>query len=125
VETADAGRLILMAYEGAIHALAEAEEALEARDYEAKGRLVIRAQEVVTELMASLNPEAGSLAHNLAALYRYMLRTLTLVEPPSEGQRIAQVRRMLAELYTAWEAIINGPQLREVPRRTGPRGTGS
>jgi flagellar protein FliS len=119
VETADPGRLVLMAYEGAIQALSEALGALEAKDYETKGRRLIRAQDFVSELLAGLDPEAGQVAANLRALYVYMLGRLGLVNPATEGERLAEVHGMLVELHAAWQAIIEGPRLREVPRRQG------
>ncbi|MFH0809189.1 MAG: flagellar export chaperone FliS [Pseudomonadota bacterium] len=117
VNTADGGRLVLMAYEAAMGNLAEAEEALAARDFEAKGRLVARAQEAILELMGGLNPQAGPVAENLRTLYAYMLRTLAVVDPKGEQERIAQVRGMLQELYSAWRTIIDGPELRAVGAR--------
>jgi len=118
VETADAGRLVLMAYEGAIQALREAEESLAAGNFEAKARLLVRAQDFLSELAAGLNPEAGELATNLRALYAYMLRTLTLVDLEGEGVRLKRVREMLEELYSAWQTIVEEPRLREASKRT-------
>lgn len=117
VETADVPRLILLAYEGAIQALAEAQEHLDARDYPAKNRLVARAQEFISELLAGLNPEAGSLAANLKSLYVYMLKTLVLFEPQTEVERIQRVRHMLEELHVAWKTVIERPQPLEVNPR--------
>jgi flagellar protein FliS len=116
VETVDTGRLVLMAYEGALQALTGAQEALEARDYEEKGRLTIRAQDFMSELLAGLNPEAGDLATNLRSLYVFMLKTLYVVDPAGEKGRLDRVRAMLETLHSAWQTVVNGPALREVPK---------
>jgi len=117
VETADVPRLILLAYEGAIQALAEAEESLAARDYLAKGKSVARAREFVSELLAGINPEAGPLAANLKSLYVYMLQTLVLFEPQTEFERIKRVRHLIEELHVAWKTVIERPQPLEVSPR--------
>lgn len=118
VETADGPKLILMAYEGAIQALTEAEERLAARDYEAKGKQLARAQDFLSALLEGINPEAGELALNLRALYLYMLNILVLIDPPSERERIVRAREMLKELHAAWKKIIEEPRQREMATET-------
>lgn len=118
VETADGPRLILMAYEGAIGALREAEEALHRRDYETKAKELIRAQDFIGALSSGLNPEAGELTANLRSLYTYMLNILVLIDPKTERERIVRARTMLEELHSAWKKIIDTPRLPGNPDKT-------
>ena len=77
VATQNKGRLIVMLYEGAIKFMKLAIEELEAGNYEAKGRYLIKAQNVINELNAVLDMEkGGQIAANLRSLYAFMNNSL-------------------------------------------------
>ena len=77
ITTQSKGRLIVMLYEGAIKFMKLAIENIEQKDYEAKNNYLIRAQNIITELNAVLDVEAGGeIAENLRKLYVFMLNHL-------------------------------------------------
>jgi len=78
IRTADQGRLIVMLYERAIFSLKQAQEKIVAGDYYQRNQLILKAQNIILELMNTLNFEAGKIAYSLQSLYNYMIRRLIL-----------------------------------------------
>ncbi|MEE8433829.1 MAG: flagellar export chaperone FliS, partial [bacterium] len=73
VNTADQRQLILMLYDGAIRNARKGIAKIEARDFEAAHNYLIRARQIVSELLATLRPEkAGEIGQNLKRLYVYL-----------------------------------------------------
>ena len=108
VMTADPKRLVVMCYEGAISNLKLAKEKFEAGEYEAKARAVHKFQDIVTELLCSLNFEkGGQIATNLSAIYEYMNRRILEADIKKELGAYDEVLGMLEELKGAWEEISN------------------
>jgi flagellar protein FliS len=103
---ADQGRLILMAYDGIIKFLQIATDNLKNKDYLGKGRNIIKAQDLINELLCSLNYEAGEIAINLRNIYLFMINRLTYAETNKDTKSIQDVLKMLYELQKAWENII-------------------
>ena len=104
--SADQGRLILMAYDGAIKFLQIAIDRLENKDYLGKGKNIIKAQELINELLCALNYEAGDIAFNLRDLYIFMIKRLIYAEAWKDKDAIKDVLKILHDLQDAWEKII-------------------
>lgn len=105
VETASPIGLVIMLYRGAIRFLTEAEEAMAARDIPEAHRCLVRSQEIIAELMGSLNLDAGEIAINLSRLYDYMQQRLIEANLRKDPAAAMEVRCLLIELLGAWEAI--------------------
>ena len=103
---ADQGRLILMAYDGIIKFLQIAIDNLGNKDYLGKGRNIIKAQDLINELLCALNFEAGEIAINLRNIYLFMINRLTYAETHKDIKSLQDVLKMLYELQKAWETII-------------------
>ncbi|MDH7479088.1 MAG: flagellar export chaperone FliS [Syntrophomonadaceae bacterium] len=101
VQTASPERLLLMLYEGLLRFLGQALEALEARDYPEVNRLLRRSQDIIGELMATLNLDY-EISHQLWALYDYFLQRLIEANVKKEPQPIIEVRDLLSGLQEAW-----------------------
>ena len=106
VETAGPGQLILMLYNGGIRFCDEAAEAIEDHEVEKAHRSLIRAQEIVSELIASLNMEAGEMAHNFLRLYEYMHHRLLEANLKKDREVVQEVRGMFTELRDTWQAML-------------------
>lgn len=107
---ADQGRLILLAYDGIIKFLQIAIDNLENKDYQGKGRNIIKAQDLINELLCALNFDAGEIAINLRNLYLFMINRLTYAETNKDTKSLRDVLKMLYELQKAWEDIILNTQ---------------
>jgi len=116
VMTADPKRLVIMCYEGAISNLRLAREKYEAREYEAKARAVQKFQDIVNELLCSLDFEkGGQIATNLRAIYDYMIRRILQADIEKEHGAFDEVLGMLEELKGAWEEIFYGGKKASAP----------
>lgn len=106
VTTQSKGRLIVMLYEGAVKFLKLAIREAEGKNYEAKGTYIGKAQDIITELNAVLDMEAGGeIAGNLRKLYFFMNERLAQANSKSDPEMIREVISLLEELNQGWKAI--------------------
>lgn len=104
VNTASQGKLVVMLYEGAIRFCEEAIGHIKAgtKELEEAHRKIVKAQDVVTELYASLNYDAGDIATRLASIYNYINRRLLDANVKKDAAPINEVLKYLRELKEAW-----------------------
>lgn len=109
VKTATQGKLIIMLYEEAVRQLNIAlsyfkgENAVEAENIEKMHKATVKTQEIITELMVSLNVnEGGLLAQNLLALYMFFNQELLDATIHHKAEKIRFVRNKMADLKDAW-----------------------
>ena len=65
-----------------------------------------RAQDILGELMGSLNMDAGEVAQNLFRLYEFMQYRLVTANVRKSAEPIADVVQMLGELRATWSEAI-------------------
>src|SRR3972149_6256425 len=125
VEAADPHKLILMLFEGARLALAEARLHMQRNETAARGGAISKAIMIIDHgLKASLDVEAGGeMAEKLYALYDYMTNRLLIANLRNELKALEEVGRLLAELQGAWEAI-GKPNVAGAAAAPGPRQPG-
>jgi flagellar protein FliS len=98
--------LILMLYDGAKQAIAEAGTHLAAGRVADKGRAMSRAIAIIDEgLKGCLDPSSGEIAAQLSQLYDYMCRRLLLASLRNERAGLDEVSNLLDELRGAWAKI--------------------
>ncbi|MDI6786065.1 MAG: flagellar export chaperone FliS [bacterium] len=100
------GSLILMLYEGALKFLGKAKEALTKKEDSDVGSNIIKAQNILTELMVSLDMSKGEVAKNLYKLYDYMNHRLIEANIKKDSGLINEVQGMVKELKDTWELAI-------------------
>jgi len=105
-ETAPPGELIVMLYNGALRFLTVAKMKLAVQDLEAASASLLRAQDIVLELMVSVDTSVGEVARNLFDLYQFMHRHLVQANVKKDVQLIEEVENLLREMAAAWEQAI-------------------
>ena len=106
IETESKGRIVVKLYDGAIRFLRKALEAINTGDFEQKGNLIIKARNIVLELSAALDMEAGGeIAQNLRSLYNFILHRLTIANIKCDKVAIEEVINLLANLNAGWKKI--------------------
>ena len=106
VTTQSKGRLIILLYDGAIKFMKLAIREMEAHNYEAKGRYINRAQDIINELNAILDADTGGeIAANLRKLYCFMNSRLSQANIKRDPQLIRDVITLMEELNQSWKAI--------------------
>lgn len=102
VNTVTPEEQIVLLYEGAQRFIDRAAKALEEQDYAAVSLNVGKAQQIFAELAASLNFDAGEIAHNLNRLYDYWSWRLSegLIHKNAEAFR--EVSAVVGDMASAW-----------------------
>ncbi|MDD5675748.1 MAG: flagellar export chaperone FliS, partial [Chitinivibrionales bacterium] len=107
VDTADRGRLILIAYDVALkHCKLSLENFGSHTTIEARTKHLFKAQDAIGELMGSLKLDVGDIAKNLYRLYEYMLHTLVEDNVKSNPEKVSEVVGHLQVLRDAWSEAI-------------------
>jgi flagellar protein FliS len=122
IKTATPGRLVVMLYDGALKYLGLAMEALGAHHqrYDRASEYLIRTQDIITELMVSLDfDQGGEIARNLFNLYLWMNRELLQGNISKSCAPLEQVKKLLTELRGVWAEVADKPGLESVPRAAG------
>jgi flagellar protein FliS len=114
IKTASQGQLIIMLYDEAVKHLDRGLELLEVNasgkkdpgKIEQINKAVLKTQEIITELMVSLDFEqGGEIAQNLFSLYTWFNKELLDANIKQDMRRITIIRNMLDELRGAWSEI--------------------
>lgn len=94
--------LLLMLFDGALRFTRRAREALERREYDEAHHCVDRAQQIITELSASLDFNRGELPRNLFSLYEYINYLLLTADIGRNDEPLAEAETMLLSLRESW-----------------------
>lgn len=108
IKTASQGKLIVMLYDEGLKQLHSARDELngEHPNLESVHNAIIKAQNIITELMASLDFEkGGDIAGNLFNLYMFFNQTLSSANLSKQTSGIVQVCDLMTELRDAWKSI--------------------
>ncbi len=106
IKTAGQGKLIVMLYEGAIKFLNLAKKGIDEKNIELAHNNIVKGQDIIMELLLSLNMEAGDIAHKLYNLYLYMNNRLMEANINKDKKPIDEVLKLLTELKEVWEQVI-------------------
>jgi flagellar protein FliS len=124
IRTAGQGKLIVMLYDEAVKQLDRGLELMglnqKKKDpgrIEQINKAVLKAQEIITELMVSLDFEQGKdIARNLFSLYTWFNQELLEANMQQDIRRITIVRNMLNELRGAWGEIAAKTSTEDLPQ---------
>ncbi len=76
-------------------------------DVVAKGAAIGKAVRLIAQLNGTLNMEkGGEVAENLARLYDYMLRKLTLANATNDAALVAEVTGLVQDIKIGWDHIV-------------------
>lgn len=122
IKTATPGKLIVMLYDGAIKFINLALSHLDKKHtgFEKASNYIIKAQDIVTELMVSLDfDKGGQIAKNLFGLYLYMNRRLIEANIQKDIAILNEVKNLLSQLRSAWQTAAQKVQPEGLNARTG------
>jgi len=99
--------LVLMLFDGALCAIADADAHLTEGRIADRGEAISRAISIITDgLAASLDlDQGGRIAGHLFDLYDYMSRRLLQASLTNDRAALLEVSQLLGELRTSWAAI--------------------
>lgn len=107
VETANQGQLLIMLLQGCIKFLRIAVRNIEEKDLVEAHNHIIKAQNIIFELMNTLDREqGGQIAENLYALYDFMITQLLQANVKKDPELIEVVEDLMTDLLHTWQQII-------------------
>lgn len=106
ITDADPHKLIQLLYQGALERINMAKAKLQAKDYDAKGKLILKAMDIVSALRGFLDKEqGGELSERLDALYEYMERVLWEANSRNDVNKLDEVANLLRSIKDGWDGI--------------------
>ena len=107
VPEADGHRLVVMLFDGALSAVADARIKLQRGDIPGRGQAISKAIAIIDEgLRASLDrQQGGDIAAQLEELYRYMCTRLMHANLRADANALDEVTELLGELEMGWKGI--------------------
>ena len=106
IQTASQERLLIMLYEGAIKFIKQGKLAFGEGEYDNGNEYIKRSQDIVSELMSSLNFESGEVANNLFVLYEYIYHRLVQANIKKDTDILDEVIGMLNSLKETWVQVF-------------------
>lgn len=107
IGTASQGKLLLMLYDGALKFLTLAEEGIQDTDIEKSHKYLIKTQDIIVELMVTLDLEkGGQVAQNLMSLYSFLKGHLVKANLEKDLDKVIEARNIMAELREAWAVAV-------------------
>src|SRR5699024_7589518 len=106
VNTASPKELLILLYEGCIKFLRLAEVGIEENKIDLVNKNLIKAQNIISELLNTLDTEVESdVTEQLASLYEFFLDELLQANIDKDVNRIIYVREQMRDLLEAWKRI--------------------
>ncbi|RHW33312.1 flagellar export chaperone FliS [Neobacillus notoginsengisoli] len=105
VTTARPEELTLMLYNGGIKFLYQAKAAIGKNDFSKANTLIIRTQDILSELMVTMNMDY-EISNSLLTLYDYMKRRLIEANITKDPEILTEIEGMLKEIRTAWSEAM-------------------
>jgi flagellar secretion chaperone FliS len=109
VQTASPAKLLLLLMDGAVRFLKQGIEGIEQGDIQKANTNLIKTQNIIYELMGSLNTDYP-VAKNLMSLYEYMIRRLTEANLRKQVEPAQEILTYLIDLKDAWTQASRGSQ---------------
>ena len=100
-------KLIEMLYEGVLRFTSLAKRAIETNNLEKKSYWINRTVAIFSELINSIDYEAGDISYYLTGLYLHQIKTLSMVNIKNDSKKIDEVLHVTKELLIAWREETN------------------
>ncbi|TGB02362.1 flagellar export chaperone FliS [Halobacillus salinus] len=105
VETASPGELTLMLYNGCIKFIKASRKAMENNEIEKKNTNIQKAQNIIQELMVTMNQDYA-ISQEILPLYDYMNRRLIEANTKNDVEILDEVQGLVTEFRDTWKQVI-------------------
>lgn len=105
VNTASPSELTLMLYNGCIKFIKQAMKDIDGDQFEAKNKNIQKAQNIILELMVTLNMEVD-ISNQFMSLYEYMHHRLTEANTQHDKAALEEVLSFVIEFRDTWKQVI-------------------
>lgn len=121
-ETSSPAQLIVLLYDALLANLQRAEASLAAESNEDAHGTLVRSQEIILELMASLDPSVGEMAERLGAIYDYAYHQLVRANLEKDGAYAVEVRELIRPIRDSFVLIGESDMAAARSRAAGAKG---
>lgn len=101
--TASPEQLVVIMYEEAVGSLIKAKKAMENNDFETANKQLSRAQNIVAELMSSLDFTYEDIANNLFTIYRHIYNQIVKANAKKDKELVSDIEKLLSLFAAAWK----------------------
>lgn len=105
VNTASPGELTMMLYNGCLKFINLAKHGIQSKDIQAKNLNIQKAQNIVQELMVTLNMDL-EVSQNMMSLYDFMNRRLIDANIKNDLEALEEVEGLVTEFRDTWKQAI-------------------
>ncbi|MES1046892.1 flagellar export chaperone FliS [Heyndrickxia oleronia] len=105
VTTASPGELTLMLYNGCLKFTNLAKKAIEQKNIEEKNKNIQKAQNIIQELMVTLNMDLA-VSRNMMTLYDFIHNRLVEANIKNDIAAIEEVEELVSEFRDTWKQVI-------------------
>lgn len=126
VKTASPIQLVIMLYDKAIVCLNTAIELINKKSikFDVINNNIIRAQDIISELMLSLDFEqGGEIAQNLFSIYDYCMKQMIDGNIKKDSNLLTDVVKILSELRSAWAELEKKDTSKKSVQNNGNEGS--
>jgi flagellar protein FliS len=121
VQTLSAPRRLVLLYSNLLNLLRLSRRHLDDKNFEALGKTLCRSQDIIHELLVTLDHEkGGAIAEQLTSLYAWFHSELVAVGIRPSATRLDRVTALIAELHEAWSQAAQ--QVSEMPASSAVSG---
>lgn len=105
VNTATGGELTLMLYNGCMKFIKQAKRELENNAYEEKNKNIQKAQNIIRELMLTLDPEVA-ISKEIMPLYDFILHCLQEANTKHDPSMLDRALELVVDFRDTWKQVI-------------------
>ncbi|MGJ9457620.1 flagellar export chaperone FliS [Oceanobacillus sp. CF4.6] len=105
VNTASGGELTLMLYNGCMKFIKQAMKDMDDKNYEAKNKNIQKAQNIIQELMITLDPKV-EISKQILPLYEYMQYQLKEANIKNDASKLEEVLEFVKDFRDTWKQVI-------------------
>ena len=114
-ETASPGELTLMLYNGCLKFIKQAKVAMEKNDIQGRSTSVLKAQDIIRELMVTLKTE-NDLGKEMMRMYDFILNRLIDANMKNSLEALEEAEQFVTEFRDTWKQVV---QLDRQQRHSG------
>lgn len=105
VTTASPGELTLMLYNGCLKFIKLARKGIEEKNVELKNTNIQKAQNIITELMVTLNMDV-EVSKNMMSLYDFIKHSLVEANVKNDLKALQDAEDLIVEFRDTWKQLI-------------------
>lgn len=105
VNTASPGELTLMLYNGCLKFMQLAKKGIEEKNIEQKNLNIQKAQNIVSELMVTLNMDV-EVSKNIMRLYEFIHRRLVEANIKNDLNALTEAEALIVDFRDTWKQVI-------------------